>query len=171
MLYLTPHAQLIPETSAMKTAVQVVIFLALMSAAGYYAFQQYRQAHPAPPPPPTAAALAAQKLQAAHQQDAAALAKQQADLAKQQAAEAAVRQDIEGTLKTLKVSSILPGEPGIVIIDKHEYAEGDDLPVGKGRKLRVTHVQEDGVLLASNGLTFHLDPPAAPDLAASRKAR
>ena len=143
----------------MKTPVLVVVLLAIIAGAGYYGFRQYQQ---------TQAALSSRKLSASRTQQSA---QQTEAVAKKQAAEEATRKDIDASLKPLKVTSILPGQPGIVIIDKQEYAEGDVLPVAKGRKLRVTKVQEDGVLLACDGLTFHLDPPAAPDLAASRKAR
>ena len=146
----------------MKTPVLVVILLAIIGGAGYYGFQQYQHAQA------SQKVQASGKSQAAQQQQTAAQAQA---LAKKQAADAATRQEIEGALKSLKVTSILPGQPGIVIIDKHEYAEGEDLPVAKGRKLRITRVQEDGVLLACEGQAFHLDPPAAPDLAASRKPR
>ena len=137
----------------MKTPVLVVLLLAIIAGAGYYGFHQYQQ---------TQASLTSQKSSASSKQLTEAQAKKQA-------AEDATRKDIDASLKPLKVTSILPGQPGIVIIDKQEYVEGDVLPVAKGRKLRVTKVQEDGVLLACDGLTFHLDPPAAPDLAASRK--
>ena len=141
----------------MKTPILVVVFLAIIAAAGYKGFQQYQQFQN-----PQARKIA--------EKSSAAQKQQTAEQAKKQAADDATRKEIDGALKSLKVSSILPGQPGIVIIDKQEYAEGDDLPVAK-RKLRVTRVQEDGVLLACNGLTFHLDPPPAPDLAASRKPR
>ena len=141
----------------MKTPILVVVLLAIIAGAGFYGFQQYQK---------TQAALSGRKLAAAQQQQSRQLTEAQA---KKQAAEDATRKEVDASLKPLKVTSILPGQPGIVIIDKQEYAEGDDLPVAKGRKLRVTKVQEDGVLLACDGLTFHLDPPAAPDLAASRK--
>ena len=53
---------------------------------------------------------------------------------KQQAEIAATRQDIESQLKPLKVTSIMPGEPGIAIINKKEYAEGDKLALSGGKK-------------------------------------
>ena len=143
----------------MKTPVLVVILLVIIAAGGDAGFRQYQQHQKAE---------AIKKEQAARQQEAA----RQADaLAKKQAAEAATRKEVNDALKAVKVSSLTPGQPGIVIIDKQEYAEGDDLLVAKGRKLRVTKVQEDGVLLACNGLTFHLDPPAAPDLEALRAGK
>ena len=141
----------------MKTPVLVVLLLAIIAGAGYYGFQQYQQ---------TRKALSGRKPLASQTQGTA---QQSEAAARKQAAEEATRKDIDASLKPLKVTSILPGQPGIVIIDKQEYDEGDVLPVAKGRKLRVTKVQEDGVLLACDGLTFHLDAPAAPDLAASRK--
>ena len=140
----------------MKTPILVVVLLVIIAGAGFYGFQQYQK---------TQAALSGRKLAAAQQQQSRQLTEAQA---KKQAAEDATRKEVDASLRPLKVTSILPGQPGIVIIDKQEYAEGDVLPVAK-RKLRVTKVQEDGVLLACDGLTFHLDPPAAPDLAASRK--
>ena len=144
----------------MKTPILVVVLLAIIGGAGFYGFQQYQK---------TRAALSGRKLAAAQQQQSAQQSKQLTEAqAKKQAAEDATRKEIDASLKPLKVTSILPGQPGIVIIDKQEYAEGDVLPVAR-RKLRVTKVQEDGVLLACDGLSFHLDPPAAPDLAASRK--
>ena len=91
--------------------------------------------------------------------------------AKRQAEIDAIRKDVEPQLKPLKVSSILPGEPGIVIINRKEYAEGDKLTLSGGKQLQITKVNEDGILLAYNGLSFRMDPPAAPDLAASRKGK
>ena len=81
------------------------------------------------------------------------------------------RGEIEAALQGMRVTTIMPGQPGVFILDKHDYSEGDELPLSKGRKARVVAVQEDGVRLTCEGMTFHLDPPAAPDLAASRKKR
>ena len=97
-----------------------------------------------------------------------------ADLAKKQAA-AKQAQDahaqIESTLHTMKVSSILLGDPAIVIISKQEYSVGDPLtlPGSPAKTLKVTAINDDGVTLAADGQTYHLDAPAAPDLAATRK--
>ncbi len=139
----------------MKTTIQLVILLALLAGGGYYGYQQYQAAYV------RKASLVAK----------ASNEKQTQDSAKKKAADDAMRQEIGAALKPLRVSSILPGQPGMVIIDKQEYAEGDQLSLPKGRKVRITKVQEDGVLLAYNDLSFRLDPPAAPELASGRKPR
>ena len=146
----------------MKTPVQIIILLALLAGGGYYGFQQYRAAQ---------AARLAQVARASEAAHRAVTVQQAQDFAKQQAADNAKRQEIGVALQSLKVSSLILGQPGMVIIGKQEYAEGDQIPLPKGHKARITKVQEDGVLLACEGLAFHLDPPAAPDLAASRKPR
>ncbi len=86
-------------------------------------------------------------------------------------ADAAQRQEIEASLKAMHLTTLMPGQPGIVIIDKQEYSEGEELPLGKGRKAKIVAVQNDGVRLTCNGMAFHLDAPAGPDLAAMRKKR
>ena len=162
MLYRLYAPHLYPDTLHMKTPVLVVVLLVVLAGGGYYGFQQYQGYQ-------SGKSLLAAKVAEATR---AMQAKQQAEaLAKKQAADAAVHQEIDGALKAMKVSSIMPGQPGIVIIGKQEYAEGDKLPLPKGRKASITKVQEDGVLLACEGQSFRLDPPAAPDLAASRKPR
>ena len=105
--------------------------------------------------------------QRAHKaQVAAAEAKQKAALATADS----TRKEVEAQLKPMKVSSIMPGQPGLVIIDKKEYQAGDQLPLPRGgKRLQIAKVRDDGVLLAYNGLTFRLDPPSAPDLDAIRK--
>ncbi len=65
----------------------------------------------------------------------------------------------------------MPGQPGQVIIDKQDYTEGESVPLPKGRKAKIVAVQDDGVQLTCNGMTFHLDAPAGPDLAALRKKK
>ncbi len=87
------------------------------------------------------------------------------------AAANAERQEIEGSIKALHLTTIMPGQPGIVIIDKQEYNEGESLPLPKGRKAKIVAVQDDGVQLTCNGMAFHLDAPAEPDLAALRKKK
>ena len=79
------------------------------------------------------------------------------------------RQEIEAAVKALHLTTIMPGQPGQVIIDKQDYGEGESVPLPKGRKARIVAVQDDGVQLTCNGMTFHLDAPGAPDLAASRR--
>lgn len=135
----------------MNKLVLMIVALAALGAGGWYGYQQFQviQAH------------------RAHQaQVAAAEAKQKAA----QAAADATRKDVEAQLKPMKVSSIMPGQPGLVIIDKKEYQEGDQLPLPHGgKRLQIARVRDDGILLAYNGLTFRLAPPAAPDLEALRK--
>lgn len=80
-----------------------------------------------------------------------------------------VRAQVEPMLKTLKVSSILLGEAPIVIINKQDYGVGDPLHVPGGKPVKVAAIDEGGITLTCEGETFHLDAPAAPDLAASRK--
>ena len=87
------------------------------------------------------------------------------------AAAAAERGEIDAALKAMHLTTIMPGQPGLVIIDKQEYSEGEDLPLPKGRKARIVSVQDDGVKLTCNGMEFRLDAPAGPDLAAMRKKK
>ena len=136
----------------MQKALLTVVVLALLGVGGYFGFQQYQL-------------IQAKRAEAARVAAAAAQAKAR------QAANDATRKDVEGQLRPMKVTSIMPGKPGLAIIDKKEYAEGDSLPLQKGKALRITAVRDDGILLAYNGLAFRLDPPAAPDLAALRKPR
>ena len=128
------------------------VLLVVLGVGGYFAFQQY------------------QVIQA-HKAEAARVAAEAARARAVQAANDATRKEVETALKPMKVTSIMPGQPGLAIIDKREYAEGDVLALPKDKKLRITAVRDDGVLLAYNGLAFRLDPPAAPDLEASRKRR
>ena len=83
----------------------------------------------------------------------------------------AERQEIEASLKTTHVTTILPGQPGIFIVDKQEYSEGEALPLPKGRKAKIVSVQDDGVQLTCDNMAFHLDAPTGPDLAALRKKK
>ena len=135
----------------MNKIVLLIVALAVLGTGGWYGYQQYR-------------VIRAKQVEKARVADAEA---------KQKAAQAAAdstRRDVEAQLKPMKVSSIMPGQPGIVIIDKKEYTEGDRLTLPRGGKqLQIAKVRDDGILLAYNGLTFRLDPPAEPDLAASRK--
>ena len=87
------------------------------------------------------------------------------------AAANAERQEIEAALKAMHVTSILPGQPGMIIVDKQEYSEGESLPLPKGRKAKIVTVQDDEVQLACDNMAFHLDAPAGPDLAALRKKK
>ena len=87
------------------------------------------------------------------------------------AASDTARAEIEAALRAMHLTTLMPGQPGLVIIDKHEFAEGEDVPLPKGRKAHVAAVQDDGVRLTCEGMAFRLDPPAGPDLAALRKKR
>ncbi len=137
----------------MNKILLVIVAVAVLGVGGWYGFRQYQ-------------VIQTQRVQKARV--AVAEAKQRAS----QAAADATRRDVEAQLKPMKVSSIMPGQPGIVIIDKKEYTEGETLPLPRGGKLlQITKVRDDGVLLACNGLTFRLDPPAAPDLATLRKGK
>ena len=71
----------------------------------------------------------------------------------------------------MKVSSILLGDPAAVIISKQDYGVGDALKLAgpPAKTLQITGINEGGVTLTVDGQTYHLDAPAAPDLAASRK--
>ena len=143
----------------MQKFLLVILMGGALGMGGWRGYRYYQTTHAKPTP----------KAPVAAGQAKLAAAQTTAD-AKQQAEVAATRRDIEAQLKPLKVTSIMPGEPGIVIIDKKEYAEGDKFPLAGGKKqLQVAKVNEDGILLAYNGLTFRLDPPAAPDLEALRK--
>lgn len=137
----------------------VILAAGLLGVGGWRGYGYYQTTHAKLVPKVQTAGGKAQMSAA----QAAADAKKQAEID-------ATRKDIESQLKPLKVTSIMPGEPGIAIINKKEYAEGDKLALSGGKKqLQVAKVNEDGILLAYNGLTFRLDPPAAPDLEALRK--
>ena len=81
------------------------------------------------------------------------------------------RQEIDTALKGMHLTTIMPGQPGLIIVDKQEYSEGESLPLPKGRKARIVAVQDDGVRLTCDNMTFRLDAPAEPDLAALRKKK
>ena len=132
----------------MRKTLTAVVMLLVLGAGGYFGFQQYQ-------------AMQARKARAAEVARLHAL----------QVAADATRKDVEAQLKPMRVTSIIPGQPGLAIIDRKEYAEGDALPLPRGKALKITAVREDGVRLAYNGLAFRLDPPAAPDLEALRKSR
>ena len=157
-----------------KDALLLCAALAVLVGGGGYHF--YASKHQPPPPDPLTAAKTALG-SPGHAKPAAAPAsaaqKQAAsgDAARQQqiAAARAAHAQIETALGSLKVSSILLGDPAIIIVSKKEYSVGDALVLPDGKTLRVTGIGEDGVALAGNGEAFHLAAPAAPDLAASRK--
>ena len=137
----------------------VILTAGLLGVGGWRGYGYYQSTHARPVS--KAQTAGAKTLPSAAQ--AAADAKKQAEID-------AARKDIESQLKPLKVTSIMPGEPGIAIINKKEYAEGDKLALSGGKKqLQVAKINENGILLAYNGQTFRLDPPAAPDLEALRK--
>ena len=142
----------------------------VLLAGGWFGYQQYTALQVWRAEHARQVVLAAQQAALAAKQRAFEVAAE-AERKKQIAAAQVARQEIEGALKPLKVTSILPGNPGLAIIDKLEYAEGDSLTLTSGKRLLIASIKADGVSLAGNGQTFHLDPPAAPDLAASRKAR
>ncbi len=144
----------------MNKILLVIVAMAVLGGGGWYGFQRYQviQAQHAQKTSMAAAAAKQRALQAANE-------------AKQRAADA-TRREIEAQLKPMRVTSIMPGQPGIVIIDKKEYAEGESLTLPQGgKRVQITKVQDDGILLAYNGLGFRLEPPAAPDLAALRKGK
>ena len=150
--------------------------VALTVLAGGAGYHFYSASHAKPPAAVAPAAVAPgtthAKAGAAAAAPASAPPKKPADATAQQQQAAAVqatRAPVEAALATMKVSSILLGDPAIVIISKQEYSVGDDLKLpGKGT-LKVTAIGEDGVTLAASGQSYHLAAPAAPDLAASRK--
>jgi hypothetical protein len=151
-----------------------VLAIVVLAAGGWFGYQQYTVYQARKAEHARQVAIAAQ----AAAQQAALAAKQhafevaaEAERKKQIAAALAVHDEIAAALKPMKVTSILPGNPGLAIIDKAEYAEGDSLPLTGGKRLLIASIREDGIALASNGQTFHLDPPAAPDLDATRKNR
>ena len=141
----------------MNKIVVMIVVLAVVGVGGWFGFQAYQ----------TIQAQRAEKARAAAVQ-ARAAADEKKYAAAQVAAKAAadtLRKDVEAQLKPMKISSLMPGQPGLVIIDKKEYAEGDPLLLPRGGKtLQVTQVREDGVLLALNGMTFRLAAPATVDL-------
>jgi type II secretory pathway pseudopilin PulG len=147
-----------------------VLAIVILAVGGWFGYQQYTVVQARKAEHARQVALAAQQAALAAKQHAFEVAAQ-AERKKQIAAAQVARQEIEGELKPLKVTSILPGNPGLAIIDKTEYAEGDSLKLTDGKRLLIAAIRADGVALACNGLTFHLDPPTEPDLAISRKGR
>ena len=152
------------------------IFLAALVLAllGYVAYQNRAQLKPGAPKPPgtLAKVMTAARSTAAAARDASGVAAVPAS-ATAAGGSAAVRAQVEPLLKPLKVTSILPGDPAAVIINKQDYSVGENLKLpaaNPGAKpIKVTAIDEGGVTLVCQGETFHLDAPAAPDLAASRK--
>ena len=138
------------------------LVLIVLGVGGFFGHQQYQavQAQHAEQARAVAAQAAAEARERAAQ--AAAAAQLRAAQVAAAAALEAMRKEVETQLKTMRVTSILLGDPALAIIGKKEYAAGDGLVLPPGRTLRVTAVREDGVGLALNGLAFHLDPPAAP---------
>ena len=109
----------------MRKFITALVMLLLIGAGGYFGFQQYQL-------------IEARRAAAAQQ--AAAAAKVRA----QQAVVDATRKEVESALKPMKVTSVIPGQPGLAIIDRKEYAEGDALPLPKGKALKITAVRSDG---------------------------
>lgn len=149
-----------------------LIVLVLAGGAGYHFHASKHQA-----PTPGAIASAKGALREPGQAKSGAA---QASTSKQASAEEIARQrqvaaakaahdQIETALSSMKVSSILLGDPAIVIISKKEHSVGEPLVLPDGKTLQVTGIGEDGVTLAGNGEVFHLAAPAAPELAASRR--
>ncbi len=146
----------------MQKVILVVLVVALLAVAGQKGWQRY---HPAPVVPAHAATAPTKK--SAAPPAAAATTEQQ----KQVAAVHAERQAVESALGSMKVSSLMLGDGAVCIINKNDYSLGDTLPLPGGRKLLVAAIREDGIGLTCNGQAYHLDAPAAPDLAALRKPR
>ena len=152
-----------------KDAILLGVCLVALAGGGGYHF--YANQHLAPP------ALVGKltPVDAAHPKPAAAAnpaPQKKATAAEQQAAaQAAAHAQIQTALGGMKVSSILLGDPAAVIISKKDYSVGDSLQLAgpPAKALTITGINEDGVTLAADGQTYHLDAPAAPDLAASRK--
>ncbi len=142
----------------------LVIVTALIAVMGAGAWYQHRPAFPKTAPGAVAKGKPMPGVAPARTAAVPAAPNPPAD---QQAA----RTEIDNALHGLKVTSILLGDPAIVIINKSEYSTGDPLNLPGGKTLQVTGITEDGVALGYNGMAFHLAAPAAPDLAASRKAR
>ncbi len=149
--------------------------IVLVAVGGWFGYEQFTAYQVRKAAHARQAVIAAQQAAAAAQQAALAAKQhafqvaQEAERKKEIAAAQAARVEIEGALKPLKVTSILPGNPGLAIIDKTEYAEGDSLTLTCGKRLLIASIRSDGISLSGNGLTFHLDPPGEPDLAATRK--
>jgi hypothetical protein len=151
----------------MKIIVIPVLAAIVLAVGGWFGYQQY-----------TAFELRKTEQTRRAAQQAAVAAKQQAfqvaaeaERKKQIAAALVTRREVEGALKPLRVTSILPGNPGLAIINKTEYAEGDSLTLTTGKRLLIASIRADGVALAGNGQTYHLDPPPEPDLEASHKGK
>ena len=153
----------------MQKVILAILVIAALAVGIPKGLQMYHQLYP----DPAIAALAAR----GHAQQAAAAATKKADAAtlaeqqKQAAALKAERGPVETALGTMKVSSLMLGDPAVCIINKQDYSVGDALPLTGGKTVQITSIREDGVGLARNGQTYHLSAPAAPDLAALRKPR
>lgn len=146
-----------------KNLILVFVIAAVMGGAIWY---QHRPT--ATPAPSLASALAAATGKATGSSPAAVPGKPAAD-ADTVKKQAAARAEIEKALVSMKITSILLGDPAIVIINKTDYSVGSPLALPGGKTLQITRIDEGGVTLAGGAETFHLDAPGAPDLAASRK--
>ena len=157
-----------------KDALLLGVALAVLAGGGGYHYYQSQHT-----PPPAAAPTKLSAVGTAHPKPVAAPAN--ADQKKAAAATATAQQQaaaaqaahaqVEAALSSLKVSSILLGDPAVVIISKQDYGVGDllKLPGSPGKTRQMTGINDGGVTLTADGQNYHLDAPAAPDLAASRK--
>ncbi len=163
MLYLWRKANPFLVYFVDKNLVFVVLIVALVGGGAWYQ-------HHAKAPVPAAVAAAGKPVSTAavppSKAAAATAAAAKAELLKKQAA---ARAEIENALKSMKVTTLLLGEPAIVIINKEEHSVGDSLKLAGGKELQITGIDENGVALGYDGQRFHLDPPGAPELAASRR--
>lgn len=55
-----------------------------------------------------------------------------------------------------RISSLLLGAPRIVIIDKREYEEGDDIALPNGRRGKISEIGEEGVTLHWEGRGYRI---------------
>ena len=161
-----------------KDTVLFGLMMAVLAVGGGYHYYQAAHTRPNPDAVATAKSVLTQGIPpkaapapvAGH--PAVAPAATGADALKKQAdAVQATRASVESALSGLKVSSILLGDPAVVIISKQDYSVGDSLklPGNPAKTLKLTGINEDGVTLVADGQNYHLAAPAAPDLAASRK--
>ena len=161
-----------------KDTVLFGLMMAVLAVGGGYHYYQSAHSKPNPDAVATAKSLlgkgaapkAAPAPVAGHSTADPAAARADA-LKKQADSVRAARASVESALSGLKVSSILLGDPAVVIISKQDYGVGDPLPLpgNPPKTLKITGINEDGVTLVADGQSYHLAAPAAPDLAASRK--
>jgi hypothetical protein len=55
-----------------------------------------------------------------------------------------------------KISSLLLGDPRLVVIDKREYEVGSEIVLPRGRRGRIAEIAEDGVRVSYDGRSYRI---------------